>query len=196
MAIANYIDARKISSMANRQEAVKRGIQGGVLKGDYETGRCTSPSREVSTYLLSDEAYFIGTMVINMKDLLVELYSFLLSMKYGACDPQTCHKVITQLPRHKEFLESACDPTILSCRQDGKALLGPIYEFLLYCVKQYYFENRAEIHASPRLKAYLWQRATVNGLRSLVAKTNEGTRDYDAEWKCPKKTFLASLPAL
>jgi|GEM_PF-5186646 len=80
--------------------------------------------------------------------------------------------------------------------QDGKSILGPIYAFLRYCMKQYYFENRAEIQAAPRLKAYFFQRKTVNRIRDYVAKTDKEITDWDQPWKASGKTFVDSLPKL
>jgi hypothetical protein len=94
------------------------------------------------------------------------------------------------------FFESACDGSMLLAKQDGKSLLGPIYDFLKDCAQQYSFKYEAEIKAAPRLKSYLAQRATINQYRAIILERNQSTKEYDVEWKKPNKTFLEGLPEM
>lgn len=194
--IARYIDQRRVSFKLNRQGAVKRGVRSGALKGDPDTGQCVSTSKEIDEYLSKDLDYFLNSMVNNMREVMIELYSFVLCLKYTECSAQFCQDLIGALPRHKQFLESACDANALSAKQDGKSLLGPIYEFLKDCAQQYYFKYEAEIKAAPRLKSYLAQRATINRFRAIIPERNQSTKGYDVEWKKPNRTFVESLPEL
>ena len=196
MSIGSYVDSRRVSFKNNRQEAIKRGIQNGNLRGDAVTGRCTNTPREIDEYLNIDLDYFLNIMINNMREVLIELYSLILCMKYTTCDPQTSQRLTMELPKHKEFIESAFDSTKLSVRQERRSLIGPIYEFLKDCVKQFYFEYEAEIHAAPRLKSYLAQRSTINRFRSLIVKRDQSIKEYDVEWKLSNKSFVESLPEL
>jgi hypothetical protein len=192
--IASYIDWRRISHQRNRLAAIKRGIELGSLKGDPNTGQYTCTAREVDEYLTTDSEYFLNTMLNNMREVLIELYSFVLCNKYTECSAKLCQDLITKLPRHKMFFESACDGSMLLTKQDGMSLIGPIYDFLKDCALQYFFMYQAEIKAAPRLKSYLAQRATINRFRTIVLERNQSTREYDREWKKPNLTFLESLP--
>jgi hypothetical protein len=192
--IAAYIDYRRISFRVNKQEAIKRGINSGILRGDANTGQYVSTAKEVDEYLTTDLEYFLNIMLNNMREVLIELYSFVLCNKYTECSAQLCQDLITNLPRHSKFFESGCDGSKLSTKQDGKSLLGPIYDFLKDCAQQYFFKYEAEIKAAPRLKSYLAQRTTINRYRAIILERNQSTREYDVEWKKPDRTFLESLP--
>ena len=194
--IASYIDYRRLSFRLNRQEAIKRGIRLGQLKGSPDTGQSTNTAKEIDEYLTTDLEYFMNIMLNNMREILIELYSFVLCYKYTECSAQLCQDLINKLSRHKKFFESACDGSFLLARQDGISLLGPIYEFLKDCARQYYYKYEAEIKAAPRLKSYLAQRATINQFRVIIPERNQSTRGYDVEWKNPDMTFIESLPAI
>jgi len=94
------------------------------------------------------------------------------------------------------YLARNFDSGVLPTRQDGNAILGPTYDFLKDCLKQYYFANQAEISAAPRLRAYLAQRSTVDKFRRLIVQRNSAIREYDVYWKAMGKTFIESLPEL
>lgn len=193
--IAEYIDNRKISNRASKKVTLEKGITEGSLKGDLSTGRMYSSSNEQSAYLDNDTEYNVNKMMVYMREVLIELFSFILTLRYVNCDAVTCQK-IALLPNENEYLRQNFNHSILPTSQDGTALIGVTYEFIKDCVKQYYFANQAEIRAAPRLRAYLAQRTTVNKLRQLILQRNEAIRDWDSRWKILGKTFIESLPEL
>ncbi len=194
--IAKFIDGRRISYKLNKDQAILRGIDRGELEGNKTTGELISAARDVDEYLAKDVDYFINIMINNMREVLIELFSFLLCVKYSACDAISCQKIIS-MPNELKFYDGGFHNTVLPQGiQDGKSILGPIYEFLLDCVKQYYFKFEAEIKAAPRLKSYLAQRPTINRFRELVIERDLSTREYDAKWKKPRQSFIESLPEL
>lgn len=195
--IAKYIDARRVSYRENRDTAIARGIKSGILRGDPDTGMPKSTPREIDEYLSGDIDYFINIMLNNSREILIELYSFILCNKYSACDGLTSQKLLTVLPGELSYLENGLDDiSVISRNQVGISLLGPSYDFLVDCLRQYYFEYQAEIKTTPRLKSYLAQRSTINRMRGVLIKRNEVISQYDAPWKMPGKTFLDSLPDL
>lgn len=153
-----------------------------------------STAKEVDEYLTTDLNYFLNIMLNNMREVLIELYAFVICNKYTEYSAQLCQDLITKLPRHNKFFESSCDGSLLLTKQDGTSLLGPIYEFLKDCAYQYYYKYEAEIKAAPRLKSYLAQRPTINRFRAIIPERNQTTKGYDVEWKKPNKTFFESLP--
>lgn len=195
--VAKYVDGRRISYNKNRDNAISRGIKNGRLRGDPDTGMPRSSPREIDEYLGEDIDYYINIMLNNSRDIMIELYSFIFCQKYSACDGLTSQKILTIFPEESTYLESGLDDiSIISPDQNGHCVLGPIYGFLVDCMRQYYFEYQAEIKAAPRLKSYLAQRATVNRLRGVVLRRNSVIAQYDAPWKIPGKTFFESLPIL
>jgi len=95
--IAEYIDSRKISSKASKKTTIQRGIKEGILKGDLEREKILSPPQEINTFLASDVEYNVNRMILYMREVLIELFSFVLSQKYVACDATNCQN-LTSLP--------------------------------------------------------------------------------------------------
>lgn len=193
--IGKIIDGRRISYKANRNEAIKRGIAKGDLQGSVETGISTSSSIEINNYLTTDIEYFINNMVNNMRELMIEFYSFILSQKYAGCDAIVSQRILCSMPKEKEYYDNGFSPDYLpDSTQDGQSILGPIYGFLKDCISQYFFKYSAEIKAAPRLKSYFWQRNTVNKFRQEIYDRDKAIIGYDQSWKTINKTFLESLP--
>jgi hypothetical protein len=194
--IAKFIDTRRVSFQTNRAQAIERGMNAGALSRDPYTKKCSSTAKEMEQYLATDDDYFLNIMINNMREVLIELFSFVLTHKYTGCDSNTCRKII-DLPQESEFINKGLDPSKApSGDQTGSAIFGPIFEYLRYCTQQYYYEFQAEIKAAPRLKSYLAQRATINKFRDLVIKRNNNIKNYDRPWKLEGKSFLDSLPSI
>ena len=109
----------------------------------------------------------------------------------------TSQRLLSLLSEEALYLEGGLhDVNLISNQQNGKRLFGPTNEFLVDCMKQYYFEFQAEIRAAPRLKSYLAQRMTINRLRSLVVRRDASIKQYDAPWKITGQTFIQGLPEM
>ena len=194
--IAAYIDGKNLSFRANREAAIRRGIDLGKLRSDSMTGKVSSPRKQVDEFLTTDPEYFLNIMINNMKEVFIELFSFVLCRKYGSCNTGTSQKLLA-MPSEAEYINKGFDINVLpGTHQTGTLLFGPIYEFLKDCVKQYYFEYQAEIKAAPRIKSYLAQRSTIDRLRVLLVNRDNNIREYDTPWKRVGKTFIESLPDL
>jgi len=194
--IARYVRTRQMSHKANRSEAICRAIRRGVLPGNADTGQCTASREQEDEFLAGDDEYFINKMLIQIREVFVELVAFVLVLKYGPCDAQTSQKLVTNFADERRYFESGFDAEELGESQTGETLFGPIYEFLRYCVSQYYYRFQAEIKAAPRLKSYFANRKTVNRLRDEVLNRNTTIAGYDAPWKKADQAFLQSMPDL
>jgi hypothetical protein len=195
--IGRYVDSRRISFRVNRENAISRGIKNGELKGDLDTGMPTSTAREIDEYLSKDFEYFQNIMLNNSREIIIELYAFIICLKYTSFDAMKSLRILTNLTGEFEYLETGLfDSSSIKPEQDGNNLYGPIYSFIDDCFKQYYFEYQAEIKAAPRLKSYLAQRTTINRLRGLLVRRDSNIALYDALWKITGKSFLESLPNL
>ncbi len=194
--IAKYIKSNEIKPIFNKREAIKRGIKNGILKGDLESGKVLSNEEEVSKFLLDDEDYFLNRFITNSFEVLIELYSFLLTRKYGKLDNLQCWSILTQSELENKYLKSGLlDKSPLDLQKD-KSILASIYGFILYCFGQFYFTNKAEIRSAPRLKLYFSRRDKVNKLREFVIRKNSDIIRFDEDWKKRGKSLLESLPDL
>lgn len=187
-----YISERRIAHKINRDTAINRGVDSGVLKADPETGKVFSPKEEQDGYLLTDTDYYINIMTNNMRDLLIELYSYCLNKIFGGLDAITCKKILDGYDQEKEFLETGFDKEIIKVSL-SENILGPVYEFIRDVVGQYYYKFEAEIKAAPRLKSYLAQAKTISRLKELIDKRNFSIANFDAIWKKPNKPFFDSI---
>ncbi len=153
-----------------------------------------STEEEVSRFLADDGEYRLNIMLSNMKDVMIELFALVLSSRYGNIDAQLANRILTSTEM-AEFAVSACAPELAPVgEQNGERIIGPIYELLRYCTKQYFYANQAEIQAAPRVKAYLWHRRIVSKVRENVIKQSAKIIDYDEVWKPRGKKCFDSLP--
>lgn len=194
--VAEFVTAKRVSSRKAKQEARHRGLIQGKLKGDPSTGAILSPEKEIDEFLAQDSEYRLNVMLLNMREILVELVWFLLARRYGALDTAVC-KTLLETAQIQAFWSSAFDPALApSGSHDAKAILGPIYAFGQYCMGQYRIENRAEIESAPRLKAYLWSAGTRTKLRDYFVQEDAQITDLQKPWKPAGQTFIDSLPEL
>jgi hypothetical protein len=192
-ALAEYIRSMTPSFRSNKEEAIERGVQQGILSRDGQ-GRLVSKEEDVSRFLFEDGEYRLNIMLANMKDVTLELYALVLAARYGNIDAQLSNKILNS-QELTEYVTSACSPeNAPGSDQNGKAVIGPIYGFLRYCTQQYFYANQAEIQAAARMKAYLWQRKVVNKMRENVLKTAGRITEFDVNWKPRGKSFFDSLP--
>ena len=151
--IAEYVDKRKISSGANRRSAIQRGIENGDLEGDGDDGRLASLPQEVNEFLANDVDYNVNRMILNMRDVIIELFSFILCQRYMACDVATCHKIL-ELPQESMYFARNFDESLLSREQDGNTLFGPIYEFIKDCATQCVRQSKKYIVRRSKVQAF------------------------------------------
>ena len=148
-----YIDGRRKSFHQNRREAIIRGVEADVIEWDDQNKMPLSPVAVVDDFLAKDTEYFLNTMINNMREILVELFSFILCVKYGDLDAETSSKILSG-KKEKEFLASGFDMGVFQT-DGGSEIFPDIYDFLKYCMQQFSFEYEAQLRAAPRLKSYL-----------------------------------------
>lgn len=189
------ISNKRLSSKRNREDALARGVQKNKLKVD-NTGKIISSKDVQNTYLAEDNEYKLNNMINNMNDIFVELFSFLLTRRYGELDLNKS-KLLLEIDEIKDFRKSNFQKEHLPSEiQDGGKIFGPIYEFIKYCMQQYAVIYQAEIAASPRFKSYLFNRKVVHQLKELIVKRDQAIEILDEPWKPAGKTFLDSLPSI
>lgn len=186
---------KRFSSKQNKDEAIARGIQKNRIKVD-NTGKIISPKDIQNAYLADDDEYKLNNMINNMTDIFVELFSFLLTRRYGELDSNKSKLMLEideiALFRKSYFLKEYLPSEV----QNGSKIFGPIYAFLKYCMQQYAVIYQAEIAATPRFKSYLFNRKVVHQLKEIIVKKDQSILILDETWKPAGKTFLDSLPNL
>jgi hypothetical protein len=194
--ISRLLQAKRIAAKQNREQALARGTKLGKLKVDLTNQQMLSTKSEIDEFLTQDAEYKLNIMLNNMKEILLELFGFVLCRRYGPLHPPLCQKCLS-MAELVQFIESGCDVSRApGSVQTGHSVVGPIYEFIRYTMKQYYFENRAEVEAAARLKAYLWDRRVVTKMRESIISQDIAIVDFNVPWKPPGKGFLESLPDL
>jgi hypothetical protein len=194
--ISQYIDGRKTSTRQSKANALQRALEEGELEGDPSTGLVRSSPEDQGKYLNRDAQYNVDRMINYGREVLIELFSFVLSLKYTSCDAVTCQKIIA-LTNLREYFRFGCQTDLIPVVQDGNAILGPTYDFIRDCIRSFYFAHDEEMRAAPRLRAYLGRRSTINDLRRTIVNRNRSTSDWeDPTWKLRDRSFLDSLPDL
>lgn len=192
--IKEFIAFKRVSWKDNREQALARGVEQGVLVKDPKSNQFESTQQQIDEYLLQDGTYRLNILINNMSDIMVELFAFALAIKYGELSTSKSKKILETEQIHK-YITSAFQKDFAPKEdQDGSSIIAPIHSFILYSVKQFFFENRAEILSAPRLKSYLFQRKVVNRLRETMLNTNKQIVDYAQPWKPQGISFFESLP--
>lgn len=193
--IAAFMRATSKSSYTNRRESLLRGIEQGKLKGDAVTGTITSSSAEQANWLAHDTAYQFNNYLINMEDVLVELYGFSLARRYGPLTAGTSRAIlgITDISAWVASGYSISPEDLAAAHPMG--VLSRTSEFVRWAAKNYCVENRFHIEASPRPKMFFAKRETVRAMRAAVLENNKLSRDAFLPWKPqPDTDFLSTLP--
>jgi len=195
--VAAYMRATSISSYANRRLALQRGLESGKLKGNAETGTVTSSSADQAAWLAKDQQYLFNTYLINMEDVLVELFAFTLARRYGGLTPATSRQIL-RLPDFDFWQRSGFHvaPELLrESYPDGPMIRTA--EFVRWAAKNYCGQNKFQIDAAPRAKMYFGRRDTVKAMREVLLESDSISKQSVFPWKPEtNRSFLDTLPAL
>jgi hypothetical protein len=193
--IFEFVRAYLPSPQANRAECITR------LKS---TRKITdnSSAEDINKALMEDETYVLNQILYNMKEVIVELYSWILIKAYGLLNVDTAGKIL-QLPgirglyatpdfkpfvtnlRREDFFENREDNVLFTC-----------FEFIKEAVTRWKSIHEQEYLGQQRRIRYLHSTRVVEQMKDSLNKTNESTRRSEYEWKPPRISFLQSLPKL
>jgi len=194
--VHKFVKQQRISWRENRTQALERGVEKGELEFNENTQRITNSQVDIDNYLKDDIEYKLNIIINNTSDIIVELFAFLLTRKCRELSSGFCRNFLQSSDIEMYVCSNFHRDYLPKPNQNGNQILGPMYEFIKYCLKQYYFENQAEILASPRLKAYFFQRKIVERLKDTLLKHNENIIEFNTNWKKAELTFIDSLPSL
>ncbi len=192
--IANFVKQRRVSFQKNRLKAIERLAKRRIIKTD-NAGNPIEDPYTVDSKLYKDDEYFLGIVVNNMQDIIIELYAMILVMKYNSLEDQTCVKLLKYPPIRLLVEDPYSDIKTNDSKANTKHILIPIYEFIKFSMGQFILKYGEVIKAKPRLKSYLAQRGTVDMIRGFLIEVNEDKVPKWVDDWCPGKgTFVSELP--
>ena len=193
--IFEFVKAYLPSPQANRAECIKR-LQG--------TGKIpdNSSAEDINKALMEDETYALNQILYNMKEVIVELYAWILIKSYGPLNTDTADKILQlpgirdlyAAPDFKSFVNNLRGENSLENLEDN--VLFTCFEFIREAVTRWKSIHEQEYLASQRRTRYLHSAKVVEQMKDSLSKTNENTRRSEYEWKPPQIDFLHSLPEL
>lgn len=192
--VASLAKQRRVGFRKNRAEAIQRLSRKGRIRVDG-AGKPIEDAVTVESELNKDEQYFMGIVINNMQDVIIELYAMILCLKYGSLQDQKCGAILKYPPIrvHVENPHAVIEDD--AKRATSKHVLNLIYEFIRFSLEQFVVKYGEVIRAQPRLKSYLAQRNTVDTLRSFLLEVNEQKVPNWVDTWCPGKcSFIDELP--
>jgi hypothetical protein len=190
-----FIKEYSIKPIDNRKQALERGVKSRDLSKDNK-GTIIEPQEKQAEYLLKDPDYMINNVINNSKEVLLEMYSFILNQKYG--NGYNAAKKILSSGAFNDLSKSPDFKHFVSTMPRTKDnLLFSIYEFLRYVLESFYSKIAGEYAASSRRKSFLATQSFVQKFkRNIVDMENMSAfKNTIKDWKDPGKSFIKSLPS-
>ena len=193
--IFEFVKAHLPSPRTNRTECVKR------LKDTRQIADDSS-AEDINRALMKDEEYVLNQILYNMKEVIVELYAWILIKAYGPLNADTADKILQlpglrdlyAAPNFKPFVDDLRRADLLENPEDN--VLFTCFEFIKESVTRWKSTHEQEYSASQRRIRYLHSDKVVEQMKDFLSKTNENTKRFAYEWKRPQIDFLHSLPEL
>ena len=193
--IFEFVRAYLPSPQTNKTECITR------LK---DMGKITdnSPAEDINKALMDDETYVLNQILYNMKEVIVELYAWILIKVYDSLASDTADRILQlpgihnlyAAPDFKSFVSNLRRADQLENLEDN--ILFTCFEFIREAVTRWKSIHEQEYLASQRRIRYLHSAKTVEQMKDFLSKTDEDTKRFGYPWKHPGINFLQSLPEL
>ena len=167
-----------------------------------DTGKITnnSSAEDINKALMDDEDYVLNQILYNMKEVIVELYAWILIRAYGPLDADTADKILQlpgirdlyATPDFKSFVNNLRRTDLVDNLENN--LLFTCFEFIKESVTRWKSTHEQEYLASQRRIRYLHLAKVVEQMKDFLSKTDEDTKKFGYPWKQPQTSFLDSLP--
>lgn len=168
-----------------------------------QSGKITekSTSEEVNKAMMDDDDYVINQIMYNMKEVLIELFAWILIKTYGPIDKQIASSILLfddldLLRREPDFAQFANSLKDKENAEKAKSLLYVCLEFIREGVKRWKTVHGKEYMTAQRRIRYLHADATIEHFKQFLLETNEQTKEFGYSWKPRNQEFLKSLPRL
>lgn len=192
--ILEFARAYLPSPQANKKACEQRLILSKKIKEG-------SSAEEKNKAMMEDDSYVLYQILSNMKEVIVELFAWVLVKTYGPITEVTARQLL-HLPG---LLDIYKNPDLKSYMNDIRQMepkrkltnmLFICMEFIKEGIMRWTSVNKREYLASQRRIRFLHSAATIEQMKGFLAQANESTRLFAEEWKPPDVSFLESLPKL
>lgn len=161
----------------------------------------TSSTEEVNKALMDDNEYLRNQILLNMKEVIVELYSWILGKTYGPITEDTAKAILNLEGFHSLFMEPDFKTYATELKEGNPSKLGNniLYtsmEFIRESVSRWQNSYRKEYQVAPRRIRLLHNPTTIEQMKSILEETNEQTSEFGYKWKPKGKRYLETLPKL
>ena len=192
--IWRFIKEYSLTPKENRRQALERGVINGELQKNSEEKIINSPEAQ-SNYLIKDNEYMVNNIINNSKEVLLEMFSFVLTLKYGhgqnVAENILNNTIILNLLRKPDFYDF-----IVNMPKNNSNLFYSIYEFLKFTLGQLYIELKGDYIAASRRKSYLSTPNYIRKFKSKIIELDKAIVAYVKPWKEIDNTMLESLPKI
>jgi hypothetical protein len=192
-----FVNAYIPSPQKYREQSLNEGVRSGkITKSD---GSFTSSQREQDAFLAENRNYQTWRLMANMKELLVEATSQILTKKYGPLTPETCKQVLHSF-EGEVFLRTGDTREIAQRAVSADDFppdhaISKIIRMLHYVAQQFWEEKRALLLSTSRLRTLLIKREVAADFKKLTLEISQRV-GLDKPWKPEGKSFIESLPDL
>ena len=161
----------------------------------------TSSTEDINKALMEDNEYLRNQILLNMKEVIVELYSWILCKTYGPIIEDTARAILnleglSSLFMEPDFKAYASELKEGNPKKLGNNILYTSMEFIREGVSRWQNLYRKEYQVAPRRIRLLHSPTTIEQLKSILDETNEQTSEFGYKWKPGGKKFLETLPKL
>jgi len=192
--IFNFVRHYLPTSIVNKRECKKR------LLDDKSIHENSTPE-EISKAMLNDEKYVINLILSNMKEVIVEMYTWIFVRKYGPIKKDIAERLLSLHPLRDllakpEFKECTNKLKENTGSPDLNNVMFTCFEFIKEAVTRWYSTKGHEYRASQRRIRFLHSPKTIEQMKQFMDKTNIDTMRSEYAWKPPIKQFIESMPSL
>jgi len=168
-----------------------------------QSGKITekSSSEDVNKAMMEDDDYVINQIMYNMKEVLIELFAWILIKTYGPIDKRVASDLLS-LPDFKLLIVEPDFPQFVANLKNSdssektKSHLYICLEFIREGVKRWKTVHGKEYLTAQRRIRFLHADTTIEHFKQFLLETNEQTKEFGYSWKPRNQEFLKSLPDL
>ena len=180
-----------------RAEALDEGVKQGVIR--KADGSFTSPPKEQEDFLAANDTYQTWRIMANMKEVLVESLTFVLSIRYGQLNEMVCKSLLSSFDA-AGFIDTGDIREVANDARSSKdlqkeAVFSRSMCFLRFVAGQFWQDKQSQILSTSRVRTLLLRPDMVADLKKTILGINE-RRGLDRAWKPEGPTFVESLPDL
>lgn len=185
------------SSARLREEAIERGVKEQQLT--RKDGAIQNPEREVDSYLAADSEYQAMRLMANMKELLVETFSYVLLKKFNVLDEVTCQKLLASYDI-STYLDSGKVDSVVECANTkdtipDEMLFARVLAFLKFVARQHWEENQKSLLSVSRIRTVVLRREFMRDFKAQIDVMLD-RKGLDKAWKRDGVSFIDSIPNL